>query len=217
MPERYTNTFSLETDSNGNVNQNCLVLRIIPLSPIERSRSGPDAKKEAWPLSGICRWDFESAFNRLKSASTCVVSCDATFSPYCLCFTFSIYRGVALIRSTWMRADLTELYASVTVVVTMGYRGESRVSIPPSSPRLASWLSHDALVIRSSLSYTPYQYQYHTSRCMPHHIYHLLCPILHPITLCCPPHTSVSFASIALAASHTHVRNPHRNPCEFSN
>lgn len=42
-----------------------------------------------------------------------------------------LYRGVALTRSTWMHADLTELYASVTVVVTMGYRGESRVSIPP--------------------------------------------------------------------------------------
>lgn len=113
-----------------------------------------------------------------------------------------LYRGVALIRSTWMRADLTELYASVTVVVTMGYRGESRVSIPPSSPRLASWLSHDVLVIRSSLSYTPYQYQCHTPRYMCRTIYTIY-PVLYP-TL---PHYAVRHTPLSASLpSHRQCR-----------
>lgn len=108
----------------------------------------------------------EPAFNRLRilGVNVCrVLSCDATRRSHPTVYVSRfLYRGVALMRSTWMRADLTELYASVTVVVTMGYRGESRVSTPlphPPPPQLANWLSHDVCsVIRSSLSYTPYQY-----------------------------------------------------------
>lgn len=80
----------------------------------------------------ICRWDFEAAFSRPTLGRPSTLVADEHFLTLNVCVSRFLYRGSALMRSTWMRVDLAELYAPVTVVVVQWGTRVNRVSIPGS-------------------------------------------------------------------------------------